>query len=435
MVRSDVGASGVLFTLDTESGFRDVVFVTSSYGLGEMVVQGAVNPGRVLRLQAHAQAGKPAILRRAGQQADCAWCIPTRRASACAPRTRRRRCAARSRFPMRTCRSWRSSAGHRTALRPPDGHRVGQGRPYRQALHPAGAPGNGEVARARRPRSSAITLKSAAKVLASEGRAIGRRSAVGPRAWCLAADMERVQPGDVLVADMTDPDWEPVMKRASAIVTNRGGRTCHAAIIARELGVPGRGRLRRRDRQRSPTAIRSHGQLRRRRYRPHLSRRPALRITTTRSRQHAAGAAQDHDERRQPGTRLRFRPAAERRASAWPAWSSSSTATSASIRRRCSTYDRLPDIKAKIDAVPAGYADPEGVLRGPLAEGIATITAAFAPNPVIVRLSDFKSNEYANLIGGEQVRAARRKPDDRLPRRLALHRPSFATASRWNAAP
>ena len=241
MVRSDIGSSGVMFTIDTESGFPDAVFVTSSYGLGEAVVQGAVNPDEFYVYKPALRAGRPAILKRGvggkatkmvytqdsevGRSIDY---VPVDEADrVLLEPDRRRGHRARSARPQ-----------DRGALRPPDGHRVGQGRCRRPALHPAGASGDGEVAPVRFDAAAVPDGRARAWSLV-EGRAIGQKIGAGAvRVLTSAESMHEFQPGEVLVADMTDPDWEPVMKRASAIVTNRGGRTCHAAIIARELGIP-----------------------------------------------------------------------------------------------------------------------------------------------------------------------------------------------------
>ena len=322
MVRSDVGASGVLFTLDTESGFRDVVFVTSSYGLGEMVVQGAVNPGRVLRLQAHAarRASRRSCAAR-WAQAAAHGVFRRRRASACAPRTRRPSCATGSRISDEDVQELSQQA---LVI---EKH---YGRPMDIEWAKDGVSGKLFIVQARPetvksraqapPRSSATTLLRARRRRLPKAAPSARRSAAAWPAWCAALDdMNRVQPGDVLVADMTDPDWEPVMKRAAAIVTNRGGRTCHAAIIARELGVPavvGTGNALDLIEDGAEVTISCaegdtgfiyDGAL------------PFERITTDLER-HAAGAAQDHDERRQPGARVRLRPCCPMPASAWRAW-------------------------------------------------------------------------------------------------------------------
>ena len=216
----------------------------------------------------------------------------------------------------RRARAGAPGARHRGALRLPDGHRMGQGRRDRRDLRAAGA--------ARRPCRAApaasiqrFSLKQRSRALA-QGRAIGQRIGAGPaRVVSGAREMSRVQPGDVLVSDMTDPDWEPVMKRAAAIVTNRGGRTCHAAIIARELGIPavvGCGDATDEDPRRRP----GHGVLRRGRHRRRLRGPPRLRAAAHRARRAAAAARAHHDERRQPRPRLRLRvdPEPRRRARA-----------------------------------------------------------------------------------------------------------------------
>ena len=240
MVRSDRGASGVMFTLDTESGFRDVVFITSSWGLGEMVVQGAVNPDEFYVHKPMLAAGKPAILRRRlGTKLQ--KMVFSGDASAGQVGAHRGRGAGRARplfaFRRRRARTRAHRLPDREALRPADGHRVGQGRPGRQHPRAAGASRDGALAQEAR-RGGALPPRRKGKLLAS-GRAIGHKIGAGPvKIVRDASKMASVKKGDVLVTDMTDPNWEPVMKLAAAIVTNRGGRTCHAAIIARELGIP-----------------------------------------------------------------------------------------------------------------------------------------------------------------------------------------------------
>ncbi|MDO5611559.1 MAG: phosphoenolpyruvate synthase, partial [Pseudomonadota bacterium] len=238
MVRSDIGASGVLFTLDTESGFRDVVFVTSSYGLGEMVVQGAVNPDEFYVYKPTLNAGKPAILRRAlgSKQLRMVYSdVPGERV-----RTEDTPAELRNQFSITDADVAELS---KQALVIEQHY----GRPMDVEWGKDGATGKLYILQARpetvksRAKATQIeryTLQQRGEVVC-EGRAIGQKIGAGvARVVRSLDDMARVQPGDVLVADMTDPDWEPVMKRAAAIVTNRGGRTCHAAIIARELGVP-----------------------------------------------------------------------------------------------------------------------------------------------------------------------------------------------------
>ena len=245
----------------------------------------------------------------------------------------------------------------------------------------------------------------------AEGRSIGQKIGAGTaRVVRTLEDMNRVQPGDVLVADMTDPDWEPIMKRAAAIVTNRGGRTCHAAIIARELGVPavvGTGNAL--DAipdgaevtvscAEGDTGFIYDGKL-------------AFERITTDLGAHAAGAAQDHDERRQPRARVRLRAAAEpgHRPGA-PGIHHRQPDRRASEGAARIRPSRTPRPGARSTQLIAGYADPVSFYVDRLAEGIATLTAAFAPKPVIVRLSDFKSNEYANLIGGKRYEPHEENP-------------------------
>ncbi|HJT98274.1 MAG TPA: phosphoenolpyruvate synthase, partial [Rhodanobacteraceae bacterium] len=238
MVRSDIGASGVLFTLDTESGFRDAVFVTGSYGLGEMVVQGAVNPDEFYVYKPTLKAGKPAILRRqlgAKQQRMVYSSKPGERV-----KIEDTPAADRAKFCI-------SDADVQALAKQSLVIEEHYKRPMDIEWAKDGATGKLYIVQARpetvksRTRATQIErfqLKSRGKVLA-EGRSIGQKIGAGKaRVIRSIRDMNRVEAGDVLVADMTDPDWEPVMKRAAAIVTNRGGRTCHAAIIARELGVP-----------------------------------------------------------------------------------------------------------------------------------------------------------------------------------------------------
>ena len=238
MVRSDLGASGVMFTLDTDSGFRDVVFITASYGLGETVVQGAVNPDEFYVYKPSLRAGKYAVVRRnLGGKAMKMVYAPAgseaRVVTVEVPEAERRR------FCLDDADL---EALARQALLIEEHY----GRPMDIEWGKDGATGEifilqarPETVQSRAGRSmQRYTLKGRSRVLAS-GRSIGQRIGAGPaRVIRDVSEMARVQSGDVLVADMTDPDWEPVMKRAAAIVTNRGGRTCHAAIIARELGVP-----------------------------------------------------------------------------------------------------------------------------------------------------------------------------------------------------
>ena len=224
------------------------------------------------------------------------------------------------------------------------------------------------------------------------------------------SEMDKVQAGDVLVTDMTDPNWEPVMKRASAIVTNRGGRTCHAAIIARELGIPAvvgcgdatellkDGTLVTVSCAEGDTGFIYDGLL-------------ETEVSEVQRGEMPDDQDQDHDERRQPAAGLRLRPAAQRRRRAWRGWSSSSTTTSASIPKAILDYPNVDaDLKKAVESVARGHASPRAFYVDKVAEGVATIAAAFWPKPVIVRLSDFKSNEYRKLIGGSRYEPEEENP-------------------------
>jgi pyruvate,water dikinase len=401
MVRSDIGAAGVMFTLDTESGFRDVVFVTASYGLGETVVQGAVNPDEFYVHKPKLAEGKPAIIRRNLGSKLIKMDLHRRQAGRSLGTVGRHRGSTATASPSIR----RGSAGtgplrrdHRKALRPADGHRVGQGRRRRQAVHPAGASGNREVAAESQQCRKAFKLKQHSKVIVS-GRAIGQKIATGPvRIVPTLREMVQGAAGRRPRHRHDRPELGAGHEARRAIVTNRGGRTCHAAIIARELGIPavvGCGNATIPDRGRV-----GHRLLRRRRYRLHLSRHPRLRGDDPGTRQPAQAAGEDHDERRQPGTGLRV-PACPTPASAWRASSSSSTTSSASTRRRSSTGSRAGQPARRDQAPLARLRQPKDFFVEKLAEGVSTIAAAFWPKPVIVRLSDFKSNEYRKLLGGE----------------------------------
>ncbi|MFT4257973.1 MAG: phosphoenolpyruvate synthase [Pseudoxanthomonas sp.] len=409
MVRSDVGASGVLFTLDTESGFRDVVFVTSSYGLGEMVVQGAVNPDEFYVYKPTLQQGKPAILRRAlGSKAirmvysD----VPGERV-----RTEDTPVELRGRFSIS---DEDVQALSKQALLIEQHY----GRPMDVEWAKDGVSGKLFIVQARpetvksRAKATQIeryTLQQRGEVIA-EGRAIGQKIGSGvARVVRSLDDMSRVQPGDVLVADMTDPDWEPVMKRASAIVTNRGGRTCHAAIIARELGVPavvGTGNALDHVEDgkeitvscaEGDTGFIYAGALPFERTTTDLGNMPAAPLKIM---MNVANPERAFDFGQLPNAGIGL------------ARLEMIIASHIGVHPLALLeYDRQDaDTKKKIDAKIAGYAGPVDFYVGRLAEGIATITASVAPNPVIVRLSDFKSNEYANLIGG-----ARYEPHEENP--------------------
>ena len=409
MVRSDVGASGVLFTLDTESGFRDVVFITSSYGLGENVVQGAVNPDEFYVYKPTLRAGKPAILRRTlGSKA-------IRMVYSDAPGERVRNedtpPELRARFSL-TDADVEALARQSLVIeehygRPmdiewaKDGH---TGKLYIVQARPETVKSRGAVNQVER-----YHLQQRGDVLV-EGRSIGHRIGAGTaRVVRSIAEMNQFQAGDVLVADMTDPDWEPIMKRAAAIVTNRGGRTCHAAIIARELGVPavvGCGDATTRITDGSDVTVScaegDTGFI-------YQGLMPFEKITTDLGNMPPAPLkimmnvgnperAFDFAQLPHQGiglARLEFIIA--RQIGVHP--------------RALLEYERQPaDIKAQIAPLMAGYASPVDFYVDRLAEGIATLSAAFAPQTVIVRLSDFKSNEYAGLVGGAQYEPHEENP-------------------------
>ncbi len=409
MVRSDVGASGVLFTLDTESGFRDVVFVTSSYGLGEMVVQGAVNPDEFYVYKPTLSAGKPAILRRglgSKQQRMVYSDVPGERVKV---------------EPVP------GELQGRFSITDADVHELAKqalviekhyGRPMDIEWGKDGETGKLYILQARPE-----TVKSRAHVnqieryalgqrgeVVAEGRAIGQKIGAGvARVVRSLDDMNRVQPGDVLVADMTDPDWEPVMKRAAAIVTNRGGRTCHAAIIARELGVPavvgtGNALDAISDGQEvtvscaeGDTGYIYAGALPFERTTTDLGNMPPAPLKIM---MNVANPERAFDFGQLPNAGIGL------------ARLEMIIASHIGVHPKALLeYDRQDrETKAKIDAKIAGYASPVDFYVDRLAEGIATITASVAPNPVIVRLSDFKSNEYANLIGGSRYEPHEENP-------------------------
>jgi pyruvate,water dikinase len=399
MVRSDLGASGVMFTLDTDSGFRDVVLITSSYGLGETVVQGAVNPDEFCVYKPALAAGRRAILRRnLGAKAIKMVYADGRSAERVAtvdvPAEERRR------FSL-TDAEIETLARHAVTI---ERH---YGCPMDIEWAKDGATGELFIVQARPETVQSkggrtlerFALRSRSPVLA-EGRSIGQKIAAG-RARLVAGvhEMGRVRRGEVLVTDMTDPDWEPVMKLAAAIVTRRGGRTCHAAIIARELGVPavvGCGD--------SAAAIRD-GQ--------------AVTVSCAEGEtgyvyEGALEFEQQHvelDALPPAPVRIMMNVANPDRAFGFAAIPNHGVGLARLefiVNRMIGVHpkallelERLDaGLQREIGEQMAGYSDPVTFYVTKLAEGIAQIAAAFAPNPVIVRLSDFKSNEYANLLGG-----------------------------------
>ena len=397
MVRSDLATSGVMFTLDTESGFRDVVLITASYGLGEMVVQGAVNPDEYYLYKPNLRAGRPALLRRqlgSKQQRMVFSSTPGERV-----RIEETPAAERQRFCLnhedlaelgRLALAIETHYGHPMDIEwGKDGH---TGRIYILQARP-------ETVRSRSTKIERFHLGQRGAVLV-EGRAIGHKIGAGTaRIIASVADIHKVQAGDVLITDMTDPDWEPIMKKAAAIVTNRGGRTCHAAIIARELGIPavvGCGDATRRVRDGSATTVSCAegdtgfiyaGLLPFERNEADLGAMPPAPLKIM---MNVASPERAFDFAMLPHAGVGL------------ARLEMIIASHIGVHPKALLEYAQQDAatRARIDARMAGYASPVDFYIERLAEGIATITAAFAPYPVIVRLSDFKSNEYANLIGG-----------------------------------
>jgi pyruvate,water dikinase len=411
MVRSDLAASGVMFSLDTESGFEQVVFITSSYGLGETVVQGAVNPDEFYVYKPALEAGRPAILRRSLGSKTIRMEFSERREAGRSTRTLEVPEAQRRRFSI-TDVEVEELARYAVIIekhygRPMDiewGRDGEDGRIYILQARPETVKANIKHGSQQRFR-----LKQRSEVLVS-GRAIGNRVGLGPvRLVVDASEMARVEPGDVLVTDMTDPDWEPVMKRASAIVTNRGGRTCHAAIIARELGIPavvgttdGTKKLREGEEVTVSCAEGDAGYV----YEGRLEvevvdlsldamPKPPVKISMNVGNPELA-----FDFQRLPNAgvglaRLEFIIA--RMIGIHP--------------QAVLSYPGVPpDLRREIEARAAGYPSPKDFYMEKLIEGIATLGAAFAPKPVIVRLSDFKSNEYSSLLGGQRYEPHEENP-------------------------
>jgi pyruvate,water dikinase len=414
MVRSDLGAAGVMFTLDTESGFTDVVFITSSYGLGETVVQGAVNPDEFYVHKPALAAGKfPVIRRSLGSKL-----IRMEFASA--------EEKARDGKLVRTVEN-PPEQRNRYSITDADAIELARyaviiekhyGRPMDIEWGKDGGDGLLYILQARPEtvKSQAAgqaehryKLKGSGTVLA-EGRAIGQKIGTGTVRVCRSvSEMDQVKPGEVLVADMTDPNWEPVMKRASAIVTNRGGRTCHAAIIARELGIPavvGCG---------DATDVLHDGAL----------------VTVVCS-EGDTGFVYDGlletevtEVRRgeMPYSPIKImmnvgNPQLAFNFSQLPNSGVGLARLEFIINNNIGVHPKAildypnidPDLKKAVESVARGHASPRAFYVDKLAEGVATIAAAFWPKPVIVRLSDFKSNEYKKLIGG-----SRYEPDEENP--------------------
>ena len=411
MVRSDLSASGVMFTLDTESGFRDVVFITASWGLGEMVVQGAVNPDEFYVHKPMLRGGKFPVIRRSlgsklqkmvfAEQARAGLSVKTVEVSE----------ADRNRF----CLSDEDTIElARFALKIEEHYQ----RPMDIEWAKDGSDGRLYILQARpetvKSRKSAegqerFLLKQKSEVLAT-GRAIGHKIGAGTiRVVKDASEMGRIKPGDIIVTDMTDPNWEPVMKRAAAIVTNRGGRTCHAAIIARELGIPavvgcGDATATLKDGE-TCTVSCAEGDT-------GNIYRGILEIEVT---------SRDHGEMPKCPVKITMNIGNPNLAfdfQALPNWGVGLARLEFVINNMIGVHPRavldypdLPaELKREVEHAARGYRDPRAFFVEKLTEGVATIAAAFWPKPVIVRLSDFKSNEYKKLIGG-----ARYEPDEENP--------------------
>jgi pyruvate,water dikinase len=418
MVRSDLGSAGVVFTIDTESGFEDVIFITASYGLGETVVQGAVNPDEFYVHKPGLKAGKLAIIRRnlGSKLIRMAFASDDERlATGKLVHTLDTPPELRNRYAL-TDADVTELAQYALIIeqhygRPMDiewGKDGEDGKLYILQARP-------ETVKSQRGDQVEHRYKlkggsSQTSTVLAEGRAIGQKIGTGPvRLVSHISEMDRVQPGDVLVTDMTDPNWEPVMKRASAIVTNRGGRTCHAAIIARELGIPavvGCG---------DATETLSDGQL--------VTvvcsegdtgviydglletevtevKRGELPYCPIKIMMNVGNPSLAFDFAQIPNSgvglaRLEF-----------------IINTNIGVHPKAILdYPNIePDLKKAVESVARGHASPRAFYVDKLVEGIATIAAAFWPKPVIVRLSDFKSNEYKKLIGG-----SRYEPDEENP--------------------
>ncbi|MGD8593791.1 MAG: phosphoenolpyruvate synthase, partial [Gammaproteobacteria bacterium] len=411
MVRSDIGSSGVMFTVDTESGFNDVVLITGAYGLGETVVQGAVNPDEFYVHKTTLMANRPAILRRSlGTKAikmiytDASGHDKSTKVVDVAEEDRLRFCL--------NDRQLEELARHAIAIE----KHYGRAMDIEWALDGE----NGQLyivqARPETVKSHAdkqiierYVLNEKSEVL-STGRSIGVKIGSG-KAKLLndISEMSKVEPGDVLVTDMTDPDWEPIMKRASAIVTNRGGRTCHAAIIARELGIPavvGCGDATQTLPDGDPVTVSCaegdtgfiyKGELK---YKVLQSKADEMPDLPVKIMMNVGNPERAFDFAAIPNegiglARLEFIIA--RMIGIHP--------------KALLEFDQQPDeLQQEIKRLTFAYADPVSFYVDKLAEGISTLAAAFHPKPVIVRMSDFKSNEYANLLGGDRYEPHEENP-------------------------
>jgi pyruvate,water dikinase len=414
MVRSDLGAAGVMFTIDTESGFEDVVFITSSYGLGETVVQGAVNPDEFYVHKPMLAAGKRSVIRRnlGSKLIEMVFATPEEKAtSGKLVKTTDVPTELRNRYSL-TDDEVEQLARYAVVI---EQH---YGRPMDIEWGKDGTDGLLYILQARPE-----TVKSQAKgtpelryklkgksTILAEGRAIGQKIGTGPvRLVHHISEMDKVQPGDVLVTDMTDPNWEPVMKRASAIVTNRGGRTCHAAIIARELGIPavvGCGNATEQLTEGTLVTVScaegDTGHIYDGLLETEISeiQRGVLPEIKTKIMMNVGNPQLAFDFAQLPNAgvglaRLEF-----------------------IINNNIGVHPKAildypaidADLKKAVESVARGHASPRAFYVDKVTEGVASIAAAFWPKPVIVRLSDFKSNEYRKLIGGSRYEPEEENP-------------------------
>lgn len=414
MVRSDLGAAGVMFTIDTESGFEDVVFITSSYGLGETVVQGAVNPDEFYVHKPMLQAGKKALIRRnlGSKLIQMVFSTPEEKAaSGKLVKTIDVPTEQRNRYSL-TDADVEQLARYALVI---EQH---YGRPMDIEWGKDGTDGQLYILQARPE-----TVKSQAKgqaelryklkghgTVLAEGRAIGQKIGTGPvRLVHNIAEMDKVQPGDVLVTDMTDPNWEPVMKRASAIVTNRGGRTCHAAIIARELGIPavvGCGDATERLKDGTLVTVScSEGDTGK-------IYDGLLETEVTEVQRGEMPPIQTKIMMNVGNPQLAFDFAQLPNAGVGLARLEFIINNNIGVHPKAILdYPQIDaDLKKAVESVARGHASPRAFYVDKVAEGVATIAAAFWPKPVIVRLSDFKSNEYRKLIGGSRYEPEEENP-------------------------
>ncbi len=415
MVRSDSGASGVMFTIDTESGFEDVVFVTSSYGLGEMVVQGAVNPDEFYVHKPTLRAGRPAVLRKTmgsklikmvfAEQAEAGKSVQT----IDVPEADRRQFSISNEEITELAQYALIIEEHYGRPMDIEWGRDGiDGKLYILQARPETVKSQ-EKEQGQGNSLRRYTLSGERKVLA-EGRAIGQKVGQGKvRLIQSAAEMDQVQAGDILVTDMTDPDWEPVMKRAAAIVTNRGGRTCHAAIIARELGIPavvGCG---------NASSVLHEGQ-----------------EVTVSCAEGDTGLIYEGilnvevndvalDNMPEPPVKIMMNvgnPELAFSFSGLPSEGIGLARMEFIINRQIGIHPKAliefdrqdADTREEIEARIAGYASPVDFYVDKIAEGVSTLASAVFPRKVIVRMSDFKSNEYMGLIGGSRYEPHEENP-------------------------